>query len=88
VPAGPIHSIAEMVAHPQTLAREMVVALDHPKVGRTRALGVPVKFSATPGSVRRPAPLLGQHTAQVLRGAGFTDAEINALQAEGAIRLG
>jgi crotonobetainyl-CoA:carnitine CoA-transferase CaiB-like acyl-CoA transferase len=88
IPAGPIQNIAEMTADPQTLAREMVVELDHPVAGRTRALGVPVKFSATPGSVRRPAPTYGQHTREVLREHGFGDAEIDALAGEGAIGLG
>ncbi|MBX3603996.1 MAG: CoA transferase [Piscinibacter sp.] len=86
IPAGPIRSIGEMAADPQTLAREMVVELEHPVAGRTRALGVPVKFSATPGSVRRPAPTFGQHTREVLLEHGFEGAEIEALLAEGAIR--
>jgi crotonobetainyl-CoA:carnitine CoA-transferase CaiB-like acyl-CoA transferase len=88
IPAGPIHSIGEMAADPQTLAREMVVELDHPVAGRTHALGVPVKLSATPGDIRRPAPTFGQHTREVLLQHGFGDAEIEALAAEGAIRLG
>jgi crotonobetainyl-CoA:carnitine CoA-transferase CaiB-like acyl-CoA transferase len=88
VPAGPINTIAQMAADPQVLAREMVVPLQHPVAGPTHALGVPVKFSATPGSIRRPAPLLGQHTREVLREAGCTEAEIEALAAEGAVLLG
>jgi crotonobetainyl-CoA:carnitine CoA-transferase CaiB-like acyl-CoA transferase len=88
VPAGPIQTIAGMTADPQTLAREMVVELDHPVAGRTRALGVPVKFASTPAGVRRPAPTFGQHTREVLREHGFEDAEIEALATEGAIRLG
>jgi crotonobetainyl-CoA:carnitine CoA-transferase CaiB-like acyl-CoA transferase len=54
IPAGPIRSIGEMAADPQTLAREMVVELDHPVAGRTRTLGAPVKFGAHPG--QHPAP--------------------------------
>ncbi len=87
IPAGPIQSIGEMASDPQTLAREMVVELDHPVAGRTRALGVPVKLSATPGSVRRPAPTFGQHTREVLQQHGYAAAEIDALLAEGAIRV-
>jgi crotonobetainyl-CoA:carnitine CoA-transferase CaiB-like acyl-CoA transferase len=84
VPCGPINSIAQMAADPQALSREMVVELDHPKAGRTRALGLPVKLSRTPGKVTRPAPLLGQHTREVLAEFGFSSAEIEALIAAGA----
>jgi crotonobetainyl-CoA:carnitine CoA-transferase CaiB-like acyl-CoA transferase len=84
VPCGRINSIAEMAAHAQTAAREMVVELDHPRAGRTRALGLPIKLSRTPGKVSRPAPLLGQHTREVLAEFGFAAPEINALIASGA----
>ena len=70
VPCGPIHDYGQVVADPHTLAREMVVEVEHPVEGMVRALGVPVKLSETPGAVRRPAPLLGEHTAEVLREAG------------------
>jgi len=88
VPAGPINDIAAMVSDPQTLAREMVVELDHPKTGRTRALGLPLKFSRTPGKVVHPAPLLGQHTREVLSAAGYSAKEIVHLAEAGAIGLG
>jgi crotonobetainyl-CoA:carnitine CoA-transferase CaiB-like acyl-CoA transferase len=88
VPAGPIQSIAQMAGDAQTLAREMVVDLEHPVAGATKALGVPIKFSETPGSIRRPAPTLGQHTAEVLREHGFDAAEIQTLASEGAVMLG
>ncbi len=88
IPAGPIHTIAQMAADPQTLAREMVVELQHPVAGLTHALGVPVKFSATPGSVRRPSPTFGQHTREVLQQAGYAAGEIDALAAAGAVKLG
>ncbi|MBA3597331.1 MAG: CoA transferase [Methylibium sp.] len=88
IPAGPINSIADMVNDPQTLAREMVVELDHPKAGHMRALGLPIKFSETPGSVRRPAPMLGEHSREILREYAWSDAEIEALAGEGAVLLG
>ena len=84
IPAGPVNRIGEMLADPHVLAREMVVETVHPVAGPTRALGVPVKLSQSPGSVRRPAPLLGEHTREVLREAGYRDAEIDALVAAGA----
>jgi crotonobetainyl-CoA:carnitine CoA-transferase CaiB-like acyl-CoA transferase len=85
VPAGPVHSIGEALSHPQTLARGMVVDLVHPTAGPTKAIGCPVHFSATPTSVTRPAPLLGQHTREVLAAHGYSGAEIDALIAEGVV---
>jgi crotonobetainyl-CoA:carnitine CoA-transferase CaiB-like acyl-CoA transferase len=84
VPCGPINSVADMAADPQTLARAMVVELDHPRAGATRTLGLPIKLSASPGKVARPAPLLGQHTREVLAEFGFTSGEIEALVRSGA----
>ena len=84
VPCGRINSIADVAADPQALAREMVVELDHPRAGRTRALGLPVKLSRTPGKVSRPAPVLGQHTREVLEEFGFSRAEIDNLVQSGA----
>jgi crotonobetainyl-CoA:carnitine CoA-transferase CaiB-like acyl-CoA transferase len=85
VPAGPVHTIGEALAHPQTLARGMVVDLVHPQAGPTKALGCPVHFSATPTSVTRPAPRLGEHTREVLHEHGYDDAAIDALAADGVI---
>ncbi|MGA8049626.1 MAG: CoA transferase [Burkholderiales bacterium] len=84
VPCGPINTIAQMAADPQTAARQMVVELEHPKAGKTRALGLPIKFSATPGRVARSAPTYGEHTREVLAEFGFSAAEIEALIASGA----
>jgi crotonobetainyl-CoA:carnitine CoA-transferase CaiB-like acyl-CoA transferase len=85
VPCGPINSIADVAADPQALAREMVVELEHPRAGRTRALGLPVKLSRTPGKVTRPAPTFGQHTREVLAEFGFSAAEIEVLYAANAV---
>jgi crotonobetainyl-CoA:carnitine CoA-transferase CaiB-like acyl-CoA transferase len=84
VPAGPVHSIGEALSHPQALARDMVVELDHPVAGKTRAIGAPIKFSDTPCSVTRHAPSLGEHTREVLAEHGYTEAQIDALIAGGA----
>ncbi len=88
IPAGPINDIGAMAADPQTLARDMVVEVDHPRAGRTRTIGLPIKFSETPGGVRRPAPTLGQHTREVLEQHGYSETDIAILVAEGAIELG
>ncbi|MGZ5073948.1 MAG: CaiB/BaiF CoA transferase family protein [Usitatibacter sp.] len=85
VPAGPVHSIGEAVDHPQVRARGMVVELDHPQAGPTQALGCPVHFSATPTSITRPSPLLGEHTREVLSQAGYTAGEIDELIAAGVV---
>ncbi len=84
VPCGPINSIAQVLEDPHALARDMVVELDHPKAGRTRAIGLPIKLSATPGKVLRPAPLYGQHTREVLDEFGFSANEIESLVRSGA----
>jgi crotonobetainyl-CoA:carnitine CoA-transferase CaiB-like acyl-CoA transferase len=86
IPAGPVNTIGEMLADPHVLAREMVIETVHPVAGPTKALGLPIKFTGTPGGVRRPAPRLGEHTREVLREAGFADAEIDALAKSGATR--
>jgi crotonobetainyl-CoA:carnitine CoA-transferase CaiB-like acyl-CoA transferase len=88
VPAGPVHSIAEALEHPQTRARGMVLDIEHPQAGATRALGNPLHFSAVSGASTLPAPLLGQHTREVLRECGYSDAEIDALAVDGVIATG
>ena len=85
IPCGPINDYAQVFADPQVRAREMVVEVDHPTLGRLRTLGSPLKMSGTPPDVRRRAPLLGEHTDAVLRDAGFRDEEIAAMREAGAI---
>ena len=85
VPAGPVLDIRQMHADPQALAREMIVETTHPTAGKVKSIGLPIKFSETPGAVTRPAPRFGQHTREVLQGAGFTDAEIDRMAAAGAV---
>ncbi|WP_332748153.1 CaiB/BaiF CoA transferase family protein [Hydrogenophaga sp.] len=85
VPAGPVHTIGEALSHPQTIARGMVVELDHPQAGLTRAVGCPLHFSASPDRSSTPAPLLGQHTREVLREFDLSEAEIDTLMAEGVV---
>jgi crotonobetainyl-CoA:carnitine CoA-transferase CaiB-like acyl-CoA transferase len=86
IPCGPINDYAQVFADPQVLARGMMVETDHPTLGHLRTLGSPIKMSATPPDVSRRAPRLGEHTDEVLTEAGFSNAEIAALRAAGAIR--
>ncbi len=85
VPAGPIYRMSEVMTDPQVLNREMVVELTHPRAGRITVNGVPVKLSETPGGVRTPPPVLGEHTEEVLRALGLGEADITALRSEGVI---
>jgi formyl-CoA transferase/CoA:oxalate CoA-transferase len=85
IPAGPILTVEEMFNHPQTLAREMLLAMPHPVRGLFKTTGLGVKLSATPGAVSRP-PLLGEHTDEVLTAHGYTDEDLKRLRADGAIR--
>ena len=85
VPVGPINRIGDMLADPQVAAREMVVEVEHPRAGRTKAIGMPVKFSETPCAVTRPSPLLGQHTREILGSLGFDGPAIDRLAAAGAV---
>lgn len=85
VPCGPIYNIEQVYADPHVQSRDMAVELQHPKAGGIRNIGVSVKLSDTPGSVRTPAPLLGQHTDEVLAEFGYADADIAALRQSGAL---
>jgi crotonobetainyl-CoA:carnitine CoA-transferase CaiB-like acyl-CoA transferase len=87
VPAGPVLDIAQMHGDPQALAREMIVETTHPIAGKVKAIGLPIKFSDTPGGVRRAAPVFGQHTREVLREHGYSDPEIDQMAANGAIQM-
>jgi crotonobetainyl-CoA:carnitine CoA-transferase CaiB-like acyl-CoA transferase len=86
IPMGAINTIDKVVGHPQVAARGALVDCDHPVAGRIRMVAPPVRLSDTPGAVRAPAPLLGEHTDDVLRDRlGLSDGEIAQLRASGAI---
>ena len=88
VPAGPILNVAEMLQDPQVLARQMNVAVPHTRAGSTQTLGMPVKFSDAQAGPVTGAPLLGEHTREVLMEHGFSEAEIEGLIAESAVVAG
>jgi formyl-CoA transferase/CoA:oxalate CoA-transferase len=86
IPVGAINTIAKVVEHPQVKARGALVECAHPVAGTVQMVGVPVRLSETPGRVRQPAPLLGQHTDEVLRQyLGLDEAQIAALRQAGAL---
>jgi crotonobetainyl-CoA:carnitine CoA-transferase CaiB-like acyl-CoA transferase len=83
--AGPVYGYADLVDDPQIRHNGTFVEYDHPTEGRVKTPGFPIRFSKTPSQVYRGAPLAGEHTRDVLREAGISDARIDALVAEGAI---
>lgn len=85
LPAGPINNYEQVFSDPHTLARNMVVEMEHPVEGKIPGLGIPVKLSDTPGKIRHAAPLLGQHTEEILEGLGFSGDEITDLRKQWAI---
>jgi crotonobetainyl-CoA:carnitine CoA-transferase CaiB-like acyl-CoA transferase len=85
IPVGPIKTVPEALADEHAKAREMVVEVDHPVIGRMKTLGVPVKFSETPGAVTRAAPVLGQHNEEIMLELGYAPEEIDDLAAAGVV---
>ncbi len=83
IPSGPLYDIPQVYEDPQVRARDMIVEVEHPRAGTNPQIGVPVKLSHTPGSVRTPAPLLGQHSRILLGEYGFDDDEIDRLMDDG-----
>jgi formyl-CoA transferase len=86
VPAGPVNSVSEVFEDPQVLARQMLIELEHPTIGRLKQSGFPFKFSATPAEARLAPPLLGQHTDELLDELfGLSAEEIAVLRATGTV---
>jgi len=88
VPAGPVLSIGGMLEDPQTIARQMVIDVQHKRLGKVKTLGPPVKFPAEPLSLVRGAPIFGEHTHEVLEELGYGVSEIEDLERQGAIVRG
>ena len=76
IPASKIYAPLEAMSHPQIVARDMIINIDDPNVGKFRGFGIPVKFSKTPGIINKPSPLLGEDTCRVLKSVGYSDEEI------------
>jgi len=81
IPCGPINTVDKLIDHPQIVAREMIAEIDHGSLGKIKMPGLPIKLSATPGKVHKPAPRLGEHTEEVLVGLlGMRRDEVAALR--------
>jgi crotonobetainyl-CoA:carnitine CoA-transferase CaiB-like acyl-CoA transferase len=80
VPCAPVNTLDNVLTDPQTLVRDMVVDIPHPLIPDLKLLGLPVKLSASPGDVRLPPPLKGQHTEEVLIDLGYSAADITAFR--------
>jgi formyl-CoA transferase len=85
LPAGPVLEIPDALAHPQALARDMIVETEHPTAGKVKGLGLPIRFSGGRSDSRRAAPLLGQHTRDVLQEIGYSAEEVEQLVRENAV---
>jgi crotonobetainyl-CoA:carnitine CoA-transferase CaiB-like acyl-CoA transferase len=86
VPAGPVHSLEQALTHEQTLARAMVVNSKHPKAGHVQGIGHPIKFSNhSPVTESSPPPMLSEHAFDILTEFNYSEAEIEALVAQGAV---
>jgi len=85
VPVASVLTIDQAASHPQIAAREMLVEVEHPKLGTVRLQGVPIKLYGTPGSVSMAAPILGQHNLEVLTSLGITPEKIRELESSGVI---
>jgi alpha-methylacyl-CoA racemase len=82
---GKVYDVEEMVADPQVLHRRMIVDIQHPTLGNVRQVGIAIKLSDTPGTIRSAAPTTGQHTDAVLKDLGVSADEIGALRGKGVI---
>jgi formyl-CoA transferase len=84
VPCGACLDTGEVLSDPHLQARDMIVEVEHPVRGRYLTVGNPIKLSASPTAIT-PAPLLGQHREEILKELGYDEAEISALEKDGAI---
>jgi len=85
IPAGKVYALDEVFSDPQVLHRQMVVEIEHPSLGKIKQVGIAPKLSDTPGNVRTLAPLIGEHTEDILQGLGYSSEEIRNLRQEGTI---
>ena len=82
IPAAPINTVSEAVSDAQTLARGLIVQIEHPAIGTAKSIANPIRFSNTPVSYRFPPPLLGEHTGTILQNLGYTADEVKSVAGE------
>ena len=80
VPCGPIYTMEEVYNDPHIISRNMLHEIDHPTIGKLKNIGIPVKLSDTPATIRRPPPSLGQHTTEILNSIGYPKEQIKNLR--------
>lgn len=86
IPAGPVNTVTEAIVDPQIKAREMIVDLDHPGIGKVPVSGIVIKLSQTPGSIETPVPSIGQHNKEIYCGLlGYTEGKLSQIKKEGVI---
>jgi crotonobetainyl-CoA:carnitine CoA-transferase CaiB-like acyl-CoA transferase len=81
----PVNSVSEALTDPQLLARDMILEMDHPTEGEIKQMGIPMKFSETPGAITLAPPGHGEHTVEILGALGYDDEEIKKMEEEGVI---
>ena len=82
---APVRLTAAALEDPQLAINQLLVEVEHPRLGKMRHVGTPLRLAGTPAPAASPAPLIGEHTEEILRELGYAEAEIDALRARGAI---
>jgi len=85
IPCGPIYKLNDMFSDPHVILRGMVSEIEHPKAGKIKVTGVPIKFKNSPGKIRLPPPLLGENNFEILEEIGYKREEIEKFKEEGVI---
>lgn len=85
IPITPVYNLGEVFSDPHVLHRQMVKEVNHPRLGKVKQVGIPTKFSLTPGRIRTTAPLPGQHTVKILKDLGYSQKAIKRLKKVSAV---